>query len=269
MPNTEQIFGRNPVYEVVRAGRRRVHKLLVAEGVRRKGNLARAVRLAGERGIPVLQVRRSTLDHDSNSHQGLAAVVDPYPYVSLEDVLARAGERGEPPLVLLLDMLQNPQNLGALLRTAEAVGVHGVVIPEHRGVGVTNAVVNASAGASEHLYIAVSNISRAIEYFKQRDLWIVGLESAGTARGPGELDLRGPLGLVVGNEGEGMRRLVQQSCDFLLRLPQRGQIDSLNAAVAGSVALYLVWQARGYAGHEGMALPPGSRSQSIDDSPES
>ncbi len=242
----ETIFGRNPVYEVLRAGRRRIHRLLVAEGVQEKGNLARALAIAGERGIPVSRVPRARLDRLNDSHQGVAVEVDAYPYADLGDALRLAGEKGEPPLILLLDMLQNPQNLGTLFRTAEAVGVHGVIIPERRGVGVTPAVVQASSGASEHLLVIVMNLARAIQALKEREAWIVGLENSPEARTPGEVDLSGPLGLVIGNEGEGMRRLVRESCDFLLRLPMRGKIESLNAAVAGSIVLYMAWQARGY-----------------------
>lgn len=247
-PDIEHIYGRNPVYEVVRAGRRKVYKLLVAESAKPEGALAEAIHMAQQRRIPVLQVKRATLDHDTNSHQGVAAVVGPYPYVALDDILRLAGQRNEPALILLLDIIQNPQNLGTLLRTAEVVGVHGVVIPERRGAGVTNAVVNASAGASEHMLIAAANLARSMETLKERGVWIVGMEWSAEAKPPDALDLRGPLGLVVGNEGEGMRRLVRESCDFLLRLPQRGQIASLNAAIAGSVALFQIWKARNYAG---------------------
>lgn len=242
----EFIFGRNPVYEVIRAGRRRIYSLLVAEGVQEKGNLTRAVDLGVERGVPVRRVPRARLDHLSDSHQGLAAEVEGYAYVNLEDILSLAGERHEPPLVLLLDIIQNPQNLGTLLRTAEAVGVHGVIIPEHRSAGVTPAVVQASSGASEHILVAVMNLVQAIQALKASDVWIVGLEGSAEARTPDDIDLSGALGLVIGNEGEGMRRLVRQSCDYLLRLPMRGQVESLNAAVAGSVVLYLVWQRRGF-----------------------
>ena len=242
----EFIFGRNPVYEVIRANRRKVYSLLVAEGAQEKGNLTRALELAAQGGAPVRRVPRARLDHLSDSHQGLAVEVDDYPYVNLEDILALAAERNEPPLVLLLDMIQNPQNLGTLLRSAEAVGVHGVVIPEHRSAGVTPAVVQASSGASEHMLVASMNLVQAIQALKAADVWVVGLEGSEEARTPGEIDLSGALGLVIGNEGEGMRRLVRQSCDFLLRLPMRGQVESLNAAVAGSVALYLAWQRRGF-----------------------
>jgi len=155
----------------------------------------------------------------------------------------------EPPLILLLDIIQNPQNLGTLLRTAEAVGVHGVIIPERRSAGITPAVVSASSGASEHMLVAVMNLAQAIQALKEREVWIVGLEGSPEAHLPGEVDLSGALGLVIGNEGEGMRRLVRQSCDFLLRLPMRGRVESLNAAVAGSTALYFAWQARGFLGH--------------------
>ncbi len=244
MSNTEHIFGRNAVYEVLRAGRRQVTKLLVAEGAREKGNLIAALQLASERGIPIQRVKRSTLDHLTDSHQGVAAVAGPYPYSTLEDILDFAARQSEPSLVLLLDIIQNPQNLGTLLRTAEAVGVHGAVLPERRGAEVTNAVVNASAGASEHLLIAHSNLARAIWTLKEHEVWIVGLERSAEAQPLGELDLSGPIGLVVGNESQGLRRLVREGCDFLLRLPQRGKVDSLNAAVAGSIALYAIYLGR-------------------------
>lgn len=242
----ELIFGRNPVLEVIRAQRRRVYSLMVAEGVVEKGNLARLLALAQEHGLSVRRVPRARLDHWSDSHQGVAIEVEEYVYVNLEDVLERAKEGGEPPFVLLLDIIQNPQNLGTLLRTAEAVGVHGVIIPERRSAGITPAVVQASSGASEHMLVVVMNLVRAIEALKEHEVWIVGLEGSPEARPLGEVDLSGPLGLVIGNEGEGMRRLVRQSCDFLLRLPMRGQVESLNAAVAGGIALYAAWGARGY-----------------------
>ncbi|MFN2152594.1 MAG: 23S rRNA (guanosine(2251)-2'-O)-methyltransferase RlmB, partial [Anaerolineales bacterium] len=139
---------------------------------------------------------------------------------------------------------QDPQNLGTLLRTAEAVGVHGVVIPLARTAQVTPAVVNASSGASEHLLIAQANLSQVISTLKEEGLWIIGLEGSAEASTASQIRLDGPLGLVVGSEGEGMRRLVRESCDLLLQLPMRGQIESLNAAVAGSIALYLAMQAR-------------------------
>ena len=148
----------------------------------------------------------------------------------------------------MLDLIQDIHNLGSLIRTAELVGVHSVVLPYRRTATVTPAVVSASSGACEHLLITQANLAQTIDRLKEAGLWVVGLEGSSPAQPPDEIDLTGPLAVVVGSEGEGMRKLVRESCDFLLRLPMRGQIDSLNAAVAGSVALYLVWQARGFLG---------------------
>ena len=154
----------------------------------------------------------------------------------------------QPPLVLLLDTLQDPQNLGTLLRTAEVVGVHGIILPHRRTATVTPAVVNASSGASEHVLIAQANLAQTIKSLKQAGLWVYGLDTGADTQELEALRLDGPLALVIGSEGQGMRSLVRKSCDLLMRIPMRGRIDSLNAAVAGSVALYLVWQARGFSG---------------------
>ena len=241
----ETIYGRNAVYEMLQANRRHVYKLIVAEGAQEKGNLAEALRLAAQRSIPIQRVKRATMDHETDSHQGLMAEVDAYPYVELDDILELAKQRNEPPLILILDVIQNPQNLGTLLRTAEAVGVHGVIIPQRRGVEVTLAVVNASSGASEHLLIAqVVNLVMTITELKQHEIWVTGLDNLPEARPLDEADLSGAVALVVGNEGEGMRRLVRESCDFLVKLPMRGQMESLNAAVAGSIVLYEILRQR-------------------------
>jgi 23S rRNA (guanosine2251-2'-O)-methyltransferase len=245
---SEHVFGRNPVYEVVRAGRRRVHKLVVAKGVNERGVLAELLFQASDKKIPVERVSRQILDQESDHHQGVMAVVSPFPYGAVADILEGARVKGEPPLVLLLDALQDTQNLGTLLRTAEAVGAHGVVIPLRRGASVTPAVVSASAGASEHLVIAPANLAQTIKELKQAGVWIVGMENRPEAQEIDKADLGGAIGLVVGSEGRGMRKLVRQSCDFLIRLPMRGQVGSLNAAVAGSIALYAVWKARAYQG---------------------
>lgn len=241
----ETIYGRNAVYETLKANRRQVYKLLVAEGVQEKGNLAEALKIAAQRSIPVQRVKRETLDHQTDSHQGLMAEVNSYPYAGIEDILDQAKQRHELPLILFLDVIQNPQNLGTLLRTAEAVGVHGVVIPQRRGVEVTQAVVNASSGASEHLLIAqVVNLVVIMTDLKQQEIWITGLDNLPEAKSIEEADLSGAIGLVVGNEGEGMRRLVRENCDFLVKLPMRGQMESLNAAVAGSIVLYEILRQR-------------------------
>jgi 23S rRNA (guanosine2251-2'-O)-methyltransferase len=241
----EFIYGRNPVFETLRAKRRDIFRLQIAEGVQEKGKLAEMLQLSQQRQIPVERVPRARLDKLSDSHQGVALEVSGYPYAALDDILENAQKRGEPLFVLILDTLQNPQNLGTLIRTAEAVGVHGVVIPSHRAAGVTPAVVSASAGASEHMLVAQSNLAQTIADLKEAGAWIVGLDQNGDLVGAShDSPLQGALAVVVGNEGEGIRPLVKSKCDFLLRLPMQGQIESLNAAVAGSVALYLAYLAR-------------------------
>lgn len=240
----EWISGRNPVYEVLRARRRQVFRLWLAQGVEEKGRLADILKLAGERRLMVERVSRQRLDALGETHQGVAVEASGYPYSTLQDIVRRAEELHEPLFVLILDTLQNPQNFGTLLRTAEAVGVHGVLIPLARTVGVTPAVVHASAGASEHLLIAALNLAQGIERLKQVGVWVIGLECAPEAQPLGQVRLDGALALVVGNEGEGLRALVRKSCDVLVCLPMRGKIESLNAAVAGSVVLYWALQRR-------------------------
>jgi 23S rRNA (guanosine2251-2'-O)-methyltransferase len=236
----DMIYGRNAVYETLRAGRRQLFGLQVAETARPAGLLSQILELAASRKLKVTRVASLKLPGGGVNHQGVALEAGPYPYADLEDLIERSQQQSEPPFVLILDSLQDPQNLGSLLRTAEVTGVHGVVMPLARSVDVTPAVVNASAGASEHLLIAQSNLSRAIDRLKEQDVWIVGLDQAGQVLEPGlQKHLSGALGLVVGSEGEGLHDLTRKRCDILLQLPMRGRIESLNAAVAGSVALYL------------------------------
>ncbi len=242
----EWIYGRNPVYEVLKAERREVYSLLIAQGTQERGRLADILALCKKKKIRTASVPRQKLDAIVSSHQGVALEVSEYEYVGLPDILDHAQSRDEPAFILILDALQDPQNLGTLLRTAEAVGVHGVLIPLRHTVNVTPAVVNASSGASEHLQIAQVNLAQAIQTLKKENVWVVGLDHSPTAQLPGQTQLDGAIALVVGNEGQGMRSLVRDSCDFLLKLPMQGQIESLNAAVAGSIALYWVWQARGF-----------------------
>ena len=244
----EWIWGRNPVYEVLRARRRKTYQLRMAEGVKTDGRLGDILRLAKEQSIPVSRVPRETLQGISNHNQGIAIQADEFKYIDLKISLENARKLNEPPLILLLDTLKDPQNLGTLIRTAELVGVHGLVLPFRRTATVTPAVVSASSGASEHLNISQANLSQTLAYLKEEGLWVVGLEGGPEAQPPDKVDLSGSLAVVVGSEAEGMRRLVKDSCDFLLQLPMRGKIDSLNAAVAGSVALYMIWQSRGFQG---------------------
>jgi len=239
----EILYGRNAVLEALRAGKP-IDRILLAKGTKAKGTLAEIVALARSQGVPIQRVERRDLDRIADRHQGVVAEADEYEYVNIEEILTAAEEGGEKPFFLILDCLQDTQNFGSLLRTAEAVGVHGVIIPKRRAVGVTAAVRKASAGAVEHLRIAqVTNLARTIAALKERGLWVIGLDMAGE-RTYDEADLDMPLAIVVGSEGQGISRLVRENCDFLVRLPMRGQVSSLNAAVAGSIVLYEAWRRR-------------------------
>jgi 23S rRNA (guanosine2251-2'-O)-methyltransferase len=240
----EFLYSRNAVYETLRARRREIFKIQIAEGAQEKGKLEEIIQRAGQQKIKVEKVPRARLDKIHQNHQGVVAEVSGYSYSDEVEILERATQQNEPPFVLLLDSLNDPQNFGTLLRTAEAVGVHGLIIPLAHAVEVTPAVVNASSGASEHLLIARANLAQAIEALKEAEVWIVGLDQAGAEIEAGSRHLRGALGLVVGSEGEGLRPLVRSKCDIVLKLPMRGRIESLNAAVAGSVALYLAYLTR-------------------------
>ncbi len=240
----EFLYSRNAVYETLRAKRRQIFEIQIAEGIQEKGKIEQISEFAKEQKVKVTRAPRGRLDKIHENHQGVAAEVGAYPYADVIEILERARQIPELPFVLILDSLQDPQNFGTLLRTAEAVGAHGVVIPLARTVEVTPAVVNASSGASEHLLIAQSNLSQAIDSLKDADVWIVGLDQNGVRMEAGSRHLRGAVGLVVGSEGEGLRELTRKKCDVLLKLPMRGEIESLNAAVAGSVALYLAFLSR-------------------------
>lgn len=246
-PRQELVYGRQPVREVLRAGRRKVHALYLAQGMQTTDVLQESMRLAEEAGAVVESIERDRLDAwlTGANHQGVALAVDPYPYASLDRVLALARQRQEDPLLLLLDRVQDPQNLGTLLRTADACGVHGIVIPRHHAAGVTPAVVSASAGAVEHLLVCEeTNLVATLKHLQAEGLWIAGLEAHPSAQLYDAVDMGGPLGIVVGSEGFGLGRLVTEACDWLLALPMVGHINSLNAAVAGSILLFHVRRMR-------------------------
>lgn len=244
----EWIPGRHPIYEVLRAGRRSAFELLLAEGVQPSGRLTEILDICHKRNVPIQIAPRRKLDAITQPNQGVLLQTSEYPYQHLSEILEAAQKKEEDPFILILDALQDPQNLGTLLRSAEVVGVHGIILPFRRSATITPAVVNASSGASEHLLITQGNLAQIIEQLKKANIWVIGLEGDSKARLPEEVNLTGPIAIVVGSEGQGMRQLVERSCDLLMRLPMRGKIASLNAAVAGSIALYLVWQARGYTG---------------------
>ena len=241
---SEWITGRNPVFEVLKASRRNTQRLWVAQGAKQQGRLEDILQLARLRNTPIEFVKRSDLDGIDPHHQAVALQTGGYPYSDLESIIQSAQDKAEPVFVLLLDQIQDPQNLGTLLRSAEAFGAHGVILPTARAASVTPAVVNASSGATEMLLIAQHNIAQAMDRLKEAGGWMVGLEDSEEAQPPEKLNLKGGIGLVIGSEGQGLRRLVREKCDLLMRLPMQGDIDSLNAAVAGSIALYLARQAR-------------------------
>jgi 23S rRNA (guanosine2251-2'-O)-methyltransferase len=254
----DYIWGRYPVLEALRS-RRRVHRVLVAQGPRDPA-LTQVVDQARRVGVAIETVSRRRLDDLSGgaNHQGVMAQAAPRQYAEVEDMLARAEERDEPPLLLVLDAIQDVQNLGSLIRTAEVVGAHGVIIPEHRASGLTPAVDKTSAGAVEYVPVArVTNITRTLDDLKKRGIWCFGL--AGDAKTTfNQANLTGPIALVVGNEAKGISRLVREHCDVLIRLPMRGHVASLNAAMAGSVALYEIWRQRGWAGARDPAAEQGT-----------
>ena len=242
------LYGRNAVREALRAGRRTFQRLMVSAGAQEAGTLGEVVKLAEQVGVPIDRVDRHELDRKLReaNHQGVALECGGYPYAELAECLELADERREPALLLLLDHLQDPQNVGTLIRTAEIVGAHGVVLPGRRAAEITPAVVNAASGATEHLRIVVvSNLAQAIGELQKAGVWVAGVEDDERAQEFDRADLDMPLALVIGAEGPGLARLTRERCDFLIKLPMRGQIASLNAAVAGSIVLYHAWRARG------------------------
>jgi 23S rRNA (guanosine2251-2'-O)-methyltransferase len=244
MAQIELLYGRHAVLEALRAGRRPIRRVLLGQGVRQQaGVIAEIIAAARERGCPTSEASRQAFDIAGDvNHQGVLAEAGPYRYVDLDEVLTAPGE----PFCLILDHLQDVQNLGTLLRTAEAMAVTGIILPERRAAGITPAVVNASSGAVEHLNIAlVTNLVQALTRLKKSGVWIVGLDAAPNAVPLPRADLSGPLALVVGAEGAGLSWLTRETCDWLLTIPMCGEIASLNAAVAGSIALFAARQARG------------------------
>jgi len=239
------LYGRNPVREALRAGRA-ARKLVVAEGVADEPRLREILTLAGARGIPVEMAGRGRLDDIAHSehHQGVAGYFHGRPPLHLERVLE---DCRSPALLLLLDGIQDPQNLGALIRTAEAVGVDAVITPRHRAAALTPAAVKASAGASEHLpVVSVPNLAQAMARIGEAGIWRVGLAAEAEERYD-RVDYREPTAIVIGGEGEGLRQLTRKSCDRLVSLPMTGRVASLNAAAAGAAILYEAFRQRGFA----------------------
>jgi 23S rRNA (guanosine2251-2'-O)-methyltransferase len=245
-PTRELLYGRHAVLETLRAGRRRVHRVYVSPGVRGSEILSAVETAAQDRGCPVDEASPRLLEVlGAVNHQGVMAEAGLYPYLALDDLLSGDVAGAFSPLYLALDHVQDVQNLGTLLRTAEAMAVAGVIMPERRAAGITPAVVNSSAGAVEHLRIALmGNLAQALERLKRANVWVAGLDNGPSATPLHEADLTGPLAFVVGAEGAGLARLIRERCDWLVGIPMYGQVESLNAAVAGSLALVAARQAQ-------------------------
>lgn len=239
----EWIIGKNPVLEALRA-ERDINKIWIAEGSN-KGQMQQVIGLAKQAGVVVQYVPKQKLDHTvSGNHQGVAASVAAYQYAEIEDLFNNAAAKNEDPFFLILDEIEDPHNLGSILRTADAAGVHGVIIPKRRAVGLTAAVAKASTGAIEHVPVArVTNLARTMEELKEKGIWIVGTDAKGK-QDFRQMDAKMPLAIVIGSEGKGIGRLISEKCDFLIRLPMVGKVTSLNASVAASLLMYEVYRKR-------------------------
>lgn len=240
---SEQIEGRNAVLEAFRCGKC-VDKLFILDGCQ-DGPVRTIAREARKTDTIINYVTKERLDQlsETRAHQGVIAQVAAYEYSTVDEILARAEEKGEPPFLVLLDNVEDPHNLGAIIRTANLAGAHGVIIPKRRAVGLTSTVAKTSAGAINYTPVAkVTNIAKTIEELKEKGIWFVCADMGGETMY--DLDLTGPMGLVIGNEGEGVSRLVREACDFTASIPMKGDIDSLNASVAAGVLAYEIVRQR-------------------------
>ena len=243
--NENQLEGRNAVLEVLKSGRD-IEKIIIQKG-NVEGTVRRIAGMAKERGIVVQEAARQKLDEMSQTknHQGVIAVVSEHEYAEVDDILRSAAEKGEKPFIIILDNITDPHNLGAVIRTAECAGAHGVIIPKRRSVGLTAVVGKTSAGALEYMPVArVTNIARTIEELKKQGVWVACADMDGEDYYDASLD--GAIALVIGSEGEGVSRLVKEKCDFTVSIPMYGKISSLNASVAGALLMYEVVRQRNY-----------------------
>ncbi len=239
----ELIIGRNPVMEALKAGRN-IDTLFVTRG-ERQGSIGKIIAMSRDAGIPVKEVDAKKLDYmcGNSHHQGVIARIAAHEYASVDDIFARAEEKGEPPFILICDEIADPHNLGAIIRTAECAGAHGVIIPKRRSAELTYTVAKTAAGALEYMPVArVGNLASTLEELKTRGVWIYGTDMDGETWC--STDLKGPMALVIGSEGKGMGRLVREKCDFILSLPLQGEINSLNASVAAGIMMYEVSRQR-------------------------
>lgn len=239
------IFGRNAVMEGLKSGRS-VDKVLLQEMDHQEGTAAKILTMAKEAGVQVKFVGGEKLNQITGhgKHQGVAAYMAAHDYVGLDVLFAKAAEKGEPPFFILLDQIEDPHNLGAILRTANVVGAHGVIIPKNRAVSLTATVAKTSAGAIEYTPVCrVTNLARTMEELQAKGVWITGADMDGSAMY--DVDLKGAIGLVIGSEGKGLSRLVKDKCDFIASIPMKGDVNSLNASVAAGVLMYEALRQRG------------------------
>ena len=235
---SDQIEGRNSVLELLESNRD-INKILIAKG-ERHGSINKIITIAKQRKIVIAEVERQKLNaiSETNNHQGVIAIVPPFNYVEVEDILNEAKTKNEDAFVLILDGIEDPHNLGSIIRTAETAGVHGVIIPKRRAASVNATVSKSSAGAVEHVKIArVNNINETIKYLKEEGLWICGTDGDAKDYYYNQ-NLKGPMAIVIGSEGFGMSRLVKENCDFLVKIPMKGKITSLNASVSAGIVIY-------------------------------
>ncbi|QNU68696.1 23S rRNA (guanosine(2251)-2'-O)-methyltransferase RlmB [Ruminiclostridium herbifermentans] len=241
----DKIEGRNPIMEALKANRT-INKIFVSKG-EREGSIRQIIAMAREKKIIITEVDHNVIESmaSTKAHQGIIAFVAVKEYVEVDDILMIAQDKGQPPFIIILDEIADPHNFGAILRTANAVGAHGVIIPKRRAIGLTSAVSKASAGAIEYVPVArVTNIAQTIEYLKKNNVWVVGTDSTGE-KAFYDSDLKGAIALVVGSEGEGMGKLVREKCDFVVNIPMQGEISSLNASVAAAIVMYEILKQRG------------------------
>ena len=234
----DQVEGRNSVLELLESGKD-INKIFITKG-EKHGSINKIIAIAKEKGIIIVEKDKRQMDEmaQEENYQGVIAIVPPFEYVEISDILDTAKERGEDPFVIILDGIEDPHNLGSIIRTAETAGVHGVIIPKRRAAAVNSTVNKTSAGAVEHMHIArVTNISDAIQKLKDAGLWICGTD-INTEKYYYNQDLTGPLGIVIGNEGSGMSDKVRKNCDFLVKIPMKGKVTSLNASVSTGIVVY-------------------------------
>ena len=239
--NPNVLVGRNPVTEALKNGRE-IDKLMVSSS---EGSMIKILAMAKDAGIPVMKVEKAALDRiaGGQAHQGVAAYISPYEYAEMEDIFARAAEKGEDPFIIILDNLEDPHNLGAIMRTAECAGAHGVIIPKRRACGLTEVVAKASAGAIEYMpCVKVTNIAQTIEELKEMGIWVAACDMGGQEYY--KADLKGKLAVVIGSEGFGISKLVKDKCDFVVSMPMVGKITSLNASNAAAIIIYEVRKQR-------------------------